>query len=146
MASLMPRPAAAEPRLGVAPPPALVPPATRPGAAPERAPALRRQPAFATGMVAALLVLGLGIVAGDDHGAPRCPAAKLEMEARGRPVKTLQRALKRQGFDPGPVDGHFGPGTQQALTTFQRRHGITPRGTVAGSTWRPLLGGCGPQR
>ncbi|MFO0597885.1 MAG: peptidoglycan-binding protein [Myxococcaceae bacterium] len=40
-------------------------------------------------------------------------------------VKTLQAALKRHGFDPGPLDGQFGPKTQVAVQRLQRSLGFT---------------------
>jgi hypothetical protein len=36
------------------------------------------------------------------------------------------------------VDGAFGPKTQSAVRTFQRRHGIAPTGIVNGATWDAL--------
>jgi hypothetical protein len=37
----------------------------------------------------------------------------------GDEVKALQQRLKDFGFDPGPIDGQFGSGTQQALWAFE---------------------------
>jgi hypothetical protein len=37
----------------------------------------------------------------------------------GDEVKAMQQRLKDFGFDPGPVDGQFGTGTQQALWAFE---------------------------
>lgn len=34
-------------------------------------------------------------------------------------VTSLQRALKREGFNPGPIDGLFGPGTVRAIERYQ---------------------------
>src|SRR5215471_10174323 len=42
-------------------------------------------------------------------------------------VRAGQAALKAQGFDPGQVDGLYGPSTQAALTNYQRSNG--PRET-----------------
>ena len=39
-------------------------------------------------------------------------------------VTSLQRALKREGFNPGPVDGLFGPGTVRAIERYQIDQGI----------------------
>lgn len=39
-------------------------------------------------------------------------------------VTELQRALKREGFNPGPVDGMFGPGTVRAIELYQIEQGI----------------------
>ncbi len=34
-------------------------------------------------------------------------------------VTSLQRALKREGFNPGPIDGLYGPGTVRAIQLYQ---------------------------
>ncbi len=39
-------------------------------------------------------------------------------------VTSLQRALKREGFDPGPIDGLFGAGTVRAIELYQIDEGI----------------------
>jgi len=39
-------------------------------------------------------------------------------------VTSLQRALKREGFDPGPADGLFGRGTVRAIELYQIDQGI----------------------
>ena len=39
-------------------------------------------------------------------------------------VESLQRALKRAGYDPGPIDGVIGRKTRQALADYQRQHGL----------------------
>jgi uncharacterized protein (TIGR02594 family) len=47
---------------------------------------------------------------------------------------SIQRALKRYGFDPGPLDGIMGPKTEQALGAFKRAHGLNPRPYVGPMT------------
>lgn len=49
----------------------------------------------------------------------------------GTGVKSLQQALEKAGFNPGTIDGAFGPGTQAAVIAFQRSEGLVPDG-VAG--------------
>ena len=39
-------------------------------------------------------------------------------------VRELQQALKREGFNPGPADGLFGPGTVRAIELYQIDQGI----------------------
>jgi len=53
-------------------------------------------------------------------------------------VKTLQRSLKDWGFGVTP-DGLFGPGTDRAVRSFQRRQGLTDDGIVGPRTWELLL-------
>jgi peptidoglycan hydrolase-like protein with peptidoglycan-binding domain len=53
-------------------------------------------------------------------------------------VREVQRRLTRLGYAAGPVDGLFGPRTQQAATRFQARAGLTADGIVGARTLRVL--------
>lgn len=55
-------------------------------------------------------------------------------------IKSLQRELKRAGYDPGIVDGKMGPATQRALKRFQEAHGLLPTGAPDIPTLTKLLG------
>ncbi len=46
-------------------------------------------------------------------------------------VRVLQRRLTCAGYPPGPIDGRYGPLTQQAVTRFQATHGLLVDG-IAG--------------
>ncbi|MEN9797846.1 MAG: hypothetical protein RL653_1542 [Pseudomonadota bacterium] len=59
----------------------------------------------------------------------------------GQEVAQLQQLLTSAGFDPGPVDGQFGPMTEAAVLQFQRRKGISVDGSVGAETWGALWGG-----
>jgi len=48
-----------------------------------------------------------------------------------RAVKALQRRLATLGYQPGPVDGRYGPRTEAAVVRFQATHRLTVDG-VAG--------------
>jgi len=39
-------------------------------------------------------------------------------------ITSIQRALKREGFDPGPIDGVIGQGTLDALEEFQMKNNL----------------------
>ncbi len=43
-------------------------------------------------------------------------------------ITELQRALKREGFDPGPIDGVVGVGTVRAMERYQTEEGIDKGG------------------
>jgi peptidoglycan hydrolase-like protein with peptidoglycan-binding domain len=45
-------------------------------------------------------------------------------------VRDLQRMLRTAGYDPGSVDGRFGPRTQAAVQWFQAKHGLHASGVV----------------
>jgi peptidoglycan hydrolase-like protein with peptidoglycan-binding domain len=53
-------------------------------------------------------------------------------------VKQVQEKLSEQGYDVGPVDGIFGPKTQQALRKFQEDKGVQPTGQIDQQTMAAL--------
>ena len=55
---------------------------------------------------------------------------QMQRGAKGSSVSELQRALAQSGFDPGPVDGDFGPKTEAAVRRFQQEHGLAVDGIV----------------
>ena len=57
---------------------------------------------------------------------------------QGSQVRLLQRALASLGYAPGPVDGRYGPSTQQALTRLQRASGLTADGILGPKTLAAL--------
>ena len=63
---------------------------------------------------------------------------------RGDDVAHLQRRLGTLGFDPGKVDGLFGPATAHALGEFQRNAGLTIDG-ICGPTTIVALERLGPR-
>lgn len=52
----------------------------------------------------------------------------------GADVIRLQEALKREGFDPGLIDGYFGLGTEAAVIAFQKSEGLSADGIVGEQT------------
>lgn len=65
---------------------------------------------------------------------------------KGEEVKKLQTLLKARGFDPGDIDGEFGPHTQAAVLGFQLASGLLADGEVGPETAKGLGiedgGGC----
>lgn len=57
---------------------------------------------------------------------------------RGEYVKELQTILRKTGSNLA-VDGIFGIGTQSAVRTFQKKHGLVVDGIVGPKTWAELL-------
>jgi peptidoglycan hydrolase-like protein with peptidoglycan-binding domain len=53
-------------------------------------------------------------------------------------VRDLQEALTELGYHPGPVDGVFGTGTENAVKSFQHAVGISADGVVGPLTWRNI--------
>jgi len=56
----------------------------------------------------------------------------------GDGVAQLQQALLDEGFDPGPVDGVFEDGTEQAVLDFQADRELDVDGVVGPATWDAL--------
>lgn len=57
---------------------------------------------------------------------------------RGALVKKLQQALKARNFDPGVLDGIFGPHTEAAVIGLQLGEGMVPDGEAGPSTLAKL--------
>jgi peptidoglycan hydrolase-like protein with peptidoglycan-binding domain/DNA-binding CsgD family transcriptional regulator len=55
-------------------------------------------------------------------------------------TREIQRRLRALGFQPGPVDGLFGPRTERAVRDFQESRGLDPDGLVQGETLTELRG------
>jgi hypothetical protein len=62
----------------------------------------------------------------------------------GSDVLVVQRRLAALGFDPGPLDGEYGPATAAAVRAFQTAAGIEVDGIVGPQT-RAALARAGPQ-
>ncbi|HSG79311.1 MAG TPA: peptidoglycan-binding protein [Acidimicrobiia bacterium] len=75
-------------------------------------------------------------------GTPQIDAsdlATLRLGDRGDGVELAQTLLQRAGFDPGPIDGVFGSGTQGAARDFQADASLTADGVIGRRTWEALL-------
>lgn len=69
-----------------------------------------------------------------------CPT--LTVGSTGPDVVRLQTLLLANGFNPGPIDGIFGPLTLQAVINFQVSRGLVPDGIVGVQTWTALGVNC----
>lgn len=67
-------------------------------------------------------------------------ATFLRAGSKGIAVEDLQRKLAAAGFDPGPIDGAFGPKTMAAVRAFQQAKGCQVDGIVGPETRAALLG------
>jgi len=70
--------------------------------------------------------------------------ANLKEGSSGPEVTRLQQRLKEKGFDPGRIDGAFGPGTEAALTAFQKSEGLAADGIAGPRTLAVLAGETAP--
>jgi peptidoglycan hydrolase-like protein with peptidoglycan-binding domain len=53
-------------------------------------------------------------------------------------VRSVQRMLRTAGYDPGPVDGLFGPRTQAAVQWFQVKYRLDRTGSIDAPTLKRL--------
>lgn len=63
---------------------------------------------------------------------------KLKPGAKGADVKELQRRLKALNYDPGKVDGKYGPSTEMAVWAFQAVNRMKKKSTIGKSFWKAL--------
>ena len=69
---------------------------------------------------------------GIQHGADATPRkTSTDAESAGSRIANVQRALRRLGYDPGPIDGILGTGTRMAIRSFQADHGLPVTGRVS---------------
>lgn len=64
----------------------------------------------------------------------------LALGHKGPKVNEMQKMLKAAGFDPGPLDGKFGPRTLKALESYQRATGAKVDGTMEAKEFKRLQG------
>lgn len=69
--------------------------------------------------------------------SPRA-GALLRQGNQGAVVKQLQAHLQQLTYDPGPIDGQFGPCTDRAVRQFQGANGLVVDGAVGPHTWTQL--------
>ena len=71
----------------------------------------------------------MGLLANQIAGAPGLVQTPPDHEAlRLDQVKALQISRAGRGFDPGPADGIWGPGSRAALSAFEASIGHTADG------------------
>lgn len=68
------------------------------------------------------------------------PAAYTDQSsyANGAHVSDVQRALAREGYYDGAIDGTLGPSTRNALRRYQRDHGLSVTGNIDHSVTQAL--------
>jgi hypothetical protein len=61
-----------------------------------------------------------------------------KVNVKGANVRRVQRALKDLGFDPGKIDGEYGPHTMAAVAAFQTSNRLVADGIVGPRTAKKL--------
>jgi DNA invertase Pin-like site-specific DNA recombinase/peptidoglycan hydrolase-like protein with peptidoglycan-binding domain len=72
------------------------------------------------------------------EAAPLAQGAGFGDRTQAQWVRTVQRALRSQGWAPGPVDGLFGRRTEAAVVRFQAAAGLAVDGVVGRQTAKAL--------
>lgn len=62
----------------------------------------------------------------------------LQKGSKGTSVMEIQSLLRRIGYNPGVIDGIYGPNTEKAVKLFQRNNGLNPTGIIDTSTYKIL--------
>lgn len=62
----------------------------------------------------------------------------LKKGSQDEAVTRLQEGLQQLGYDPGAIDGIFGPKTESAVKEFQTNNGLAADGVVGPKTWTAL--------
>jgi hypothetical protein len=65
-------------------------------------------------------------------------ATVLRLGSQGEAVRQVQTRLQQLAYDPGAIDGVFGPLTAQAVQAFQRDESLPVDGVVGAKTWAKL--------
>lgn len=61
-------------------------------------------------------------------------SALSKLGSRGNEVTQIQTRLKNWGYYSGWIDGIFGTSTENAVKSFQKKHGLTPDGIAGPAT------------
>ena len=96
-----------------------------------------------TGVVDQTTAAALGLVTAAPAAAT-APTGVLARGSRGPAVVQLQQSLTAAGIAvAGGADGIFGPGTEQAVRTFQQAKGLAVTGRADAATLSAVRGGAG---
>lgn len=75
-----------------------------------------------------------GLVSASEPTLPDAPSAIIARGSSGSIVRAWQEKLATIGFDPGAIDGIFGPATDKATRRFQESAGLKVDGIVGRDT------------
>ncbi|MDZ7703232.1 MAG: peptidoglycan-binding domain-containing protein [Trueperaceae bacterium] len=77
----------------------------------------------------------------DTYGDPAFQRTLTVQDPRlnGDDVTNLQRRLNDLGYDPGPIDGYYGPLSAEAVSAFQQDYDLEVDGVVGPIAWYVLM-------
>lgn len=65
----------------------------------------------------------------------------IQKGSTGKYVTELQTLLTNKGYNPGGIDGQFGPNCEKAVKKYQKDKKLTADGVVGPKTWDSLING-----
>jgi lysozyme len=68
----------------------------------------------------------------------RVAGPPIQEGSTGQRVRQLQRGLRALGYEPGTIDGAYGPATRQAIIEFQEDNQIEADGIAGRATLRAV--------
>ena len=79
-------------------------------------------------------------VAGKDQSTRSSVYSSTTASSRYDPttVRSVQQSLNDKGYNAGPIDGQWGPSTENAVRRFQQDSGLPQTGELEGSTLAAL--------
>ena len=92
---------------------------------------------LAASALGALVVIGPGMT-GRTHAGDRRRRQE-DVTKRQRLIRRVQQLLRSRGYEPGPVDGLWGPRTASALRKFQLDNQLHPDGVLGPQTLNKLF-------
>ena len=87
-------------------------------------------------VVGVCVIMGLIIVDGGQYISPGPSLTAQERRPSQEQIARAQEQLKAAGYDPGSVDGVWGPQTEAAVRDFQQQHGLAVSGALDDGTGR----------
>ena len=87
--------------------------------------------ALSVGLLADAIAGGIGL----NQPVPQQEALRIT------DIRLVQEALAEEGFDPGPVDGIWGPATRTAMSDYEKTNGAVADGYPDAAILQSLLGG-----
>ena len=89
-------------------------------------------------VVGVCVITGLIILDVGQHISPGTSLTAQERRPSQEQIKRAQEQLKAAGYDPGSVDGVWGPQTEAAVRDFQKQHGLAVSGVLDDGTRHAL--------
>jgi peptidoglycan hydrolase-like protein with peptidoglycan-binding domain len=71
--------------------------------------------------------------------APETSTPPARPAPMGTSIRVVQNALKKLGYDPGPIDNTYGKLTRNAILKFQGAQSLPQTGVLDNDTWSAIV-------